>query len=529
MVKKIFAFIELLVSIGFVIGRNGIGSTTGFLGSKAETLDVCGRESNTSDFSLPEERILGANQPTTGQLQQRTPFKISWIVYHPYDKEPFKKQLEDIMENATRILNMYISSSKGDDQDFNMIIHLKKSDPQILGQYANAIAFNQLNSDIYNKFVFSKEQNIFVNENYLRLAKAYKTPQIEKLFCKVLVHEIFHGLRFCNIDFDILKKEMEINDHIFKSKEDKAKLALMLSKEGFIDSSHWRINVNPNDIMVTEPVNKALVTSMTLYTLRLLNDSIEINLENADKDPLDENVSSEKGKNTNVWDYKCDDDKPSDHPAFCSKKDKKFVKCNYDFTAKTVCLDTMNNYGCYPRVELMENSCMNEKALELIWNAKHNKSQNSGHIQLPEPFEVFNMSSRCYEDIKSEKAYCLGTKILDSTAKPNADLDKIEEKSPAEIQVSYYDKNIYKPIDKNTNEKFFTIVKDQDKIDIKYPEIVKFIRQYNWNICPSDCNLKGFCVKSKCRCYTGFSGDACEVEDKEMKLFKIEAKSIILI
>jgi hypothetical protein len=259
------------------------------------------------------------------------------------------------------------------------------------------------------------------------------------------------------------------------------------------------------------------------------NQDIRINLDNADEDPLDENISIEKGENKNVWEYKCDDEKPSDHPAFCSEIDKKAVKCNHDFTAKTVCIVIKDEYSkCYPRVELLENSCINEKAFRVILKNDSKIFKSSSFVQQRELFEVFNKSSRCYQDAESEKAYCLGTKILDSKTKQKTDFDNVKETSHFEIQVSYYDKNIYESIVINKNEKFFTIVENKTEINIKYPEI-EFILQYNWNICPNDCNLKGFCVKSKCRCYTGFSGDACEVKDKEMKLFKIECATKILI
>jgi hypothetical protein len=183
MINGNFKYIELLVCVSFMIVGNGLGSPKDFLLRRTEALRVIGPGSNIPSFGLQNERILGGLVADKPSPKVRIPFKINWKVDSYFNKEPFNEVLKDICENVTRILNMYISPLNDKENGYNMVINIKKSEKNTIGNYVNVIAYNKLELDKDTKqLIIKKEQNIFVNESYLILVSKSESPQINSLF-----------------------------------------------------------------------------------------------------------------------------------------------------------------------------------------------------------------------------------------------------------------------------------------------------------------------------------------------------------
>lgn len=395
--------------------------------------------------------------------------------------------LKTAIEEATSIIRMYLkvptsaertvempvgnycqyNFEKAATHDAHLVMVVHIYDPNKKGA-SKAIA--QANRcDISNK----RSQRGRIGFNYQKLIAATATVTDKEDFLNTIVHETFHAIAF-NLNWENMLRIPKLPSRFALLNE--ILMPAVKSNTKIFDKGHWLETYVPNDVMI--PISRAnlIWTALSMEIIEMRSPEYS-----ADRTLLPQNPAlDDMAKKEELVTYKCGDDDPvSKLGFFCSKREANEDKfgCSHDYTFVAECsTKKLLSNNCYPYVAIDYQNCQ-----DVI---------REGKAQVQE-FEHRGEDARCFEgNFKSGKdrtSFCLKYEVEEEVVKVVVQNRKYSCRRTGQII-----------------EVDFKSGEDIDVIDIRCPDIQRFLSLHRRTKCPNSCHKHGYCSSGKCICFEGW-------------------------
>jgi hypothetical protein len=323
---------------------------------------------------------------------------------------------------------------------------------------------------------------MLINSQHLVTPKDPPYKQME--FVNAMVHEAFHAMAFLSADL-VIKQDTPDISHL---------TSVLTSVPNLYNKGHWEMEYMPNDIMNPVSVVGSIVTIFDLEVFRSRHKYYQPSTRflpynfflQTIKDPLD------------FYGFKCD--KSTDipkYPSFCSPKmfesGKRF--CSGDYTHKTGCTSTRLGNGCYQRVPVPGDSCIDAKSTGRMAMREHKGND-----------------ARCFESLNGQPL-CLkfridGNNLVVILGLTTVTCSAKESRAP----------KFGKYVDGKGGEEVVTF---------SCPDVPIFIEAAQRTSCPDMCNYNGTCSFGKCVCFEGYdSMDNCLSPKDEIDISNLFGETV---